>query len=230
MEFFKSIVYMYEASSTMDVAKNLSNFFEIPFAIRASVQSAGRGQYGRKWSSSLGGLFFTEVLDLKNILGFSTFLSIPIIRVLREYVPEIKVKWPNDIVLGRKKLAGILVEKSNYVFAGVGINISNDISEVESISVRLSDFSTVEPEQIFIEILEMQSILMPIFLESGFESFREEYNKNLIFLGEKIKVDVGHIIEGTVIGVGKNGELILKTIDGIKEVYSGSVVNFYQNS
>jgi len=89
---------------------------------------------------------------------------------------------------GKEKLAGILVEKSNYVFAGVGINISNDISEVESISVRLSDFSTVEPEQIFIEILEMQSILMPIFLESGFESFSEEYNKNLIFLGKKSKL------------------------------------------
>jgi len=40
--------------------------------------------------SSLGGLFFTEVLDLKNILGFSTFLSIPIVRVLRSYIPQIK--------------------------------------------------------------------------------------------------------------------------------------------
>lgn len=221
---------MYEATSTMDVAKDLSNFLELPLVLRASFQSDGRGQYGRKWYSSLGGLFFTEVLDLKNILGFSTFLSIPIVRVLRKYVPQVKVKWPNDIVLGRKKLAGILVEKSNYVFAGVGINISNDVSEVKDISARLSDFSSVEPERIFIEILKMQSILMPLFLESGFKSFTEEYNENLIFLGEKIRVDVGDIIEGIVIGVGKNGELILQTKDGIKEVYSGSIVNFYQNS
>jgi BirA family biotin operon repressor/biotin-[acetyl-CoA-carboxylase] ligase len=229
MEFFKNIIYMYEVTSTMDVARDLSNFLELPLVLRASVQSTGRGQYGRKWYSSLGGLFFTEVLDLKNILGFSTFLSIPIIRVLRKYIPQVKVKCPYDIVLGRKKLAGILVEKSSPVFAGVGINISNDISEVDGISVRLSDFCSVEPEQIFIEILEMQSVLMPLFLENGFESFSEEYNENLIFLGENISIDVGHIIEGAVIGVGKNGELILKTIDGVKEVYSGSLVNFYQN-
>jgi BirA family biotin operon repressor/biotin-[acetyl-CoA-carboxylase] ligase len=213
----------------MDLAKKLKNFFNPPFVLQSNIQRFGRGQYGRSWNSNFGGLYFTEVLSLEQILGFSTFLSIPIIRVLKRYVNSVKVKWPNDIVVGRKKLGGILIEKSDYVYAGIGINVSNKVSEeFKKISARLSDFSEVNELHLFYEILDEEENLINEFLRNGFKNFVNEYNENLIFLNDEIELESNNIYRGIVEGVGIYGELILKTRDKVERIFSGTVLNFYK--
>lgn len=229
MELKRNIITVYKTSSTMDLSKELSKTFLPPFIVRAFIQTKGRGQYERKWQSTYGGLYFTEVLDLDNILGFSTFLSIPILRVLRKYVEEVKVKWPNDIVIEKKKLGGILVEKSNLTYAGIGLNVQNDVRDVINSSISLKDFIDIDEETIFWAILEEESNLIDEFVENGFRNFKKEYEENLAILNKKIKVDLGHnIVEGVVVGVGFSGELILDENGKIIDIYSGSVVSFYE--
>ncbi|MGC8575219.1 MAG: biotin--[acetyl-CoA-carboxylase] ligase [Caldisericum sp.] len=229
MKYFNEIITVFECDSTMDLAKKLKNFFNPPFVLQSNIQRFGRGQYGRSWNSNFGGLYFTEVLSLEQILGFSTFLSIPIIRVLKRYVNSVKVKWPNDIVVGRKKLGGILIEKSDYVYAGIGINVSNKVSEeFKKISARLSDFSEVNELHLFYEILDEEENLINEFLRNGFKNFVNEYNENLIFLNDEIELESNNIYRGIVEGVGIYGELILKTRDKVKRIFSGTVLNFYE--
>ncbi|MGB9793734.1 biotin--[acetyl-CoA-carboxylase] ligase [Caldisericum exile] len=229
MKYFKEIITVFECDSTMDLAKKLKNFFNPPFVLQSNIQRFGRGQYGRSWNSNFGGLYFTEVLSLEQILGFSTFLSIPIIRVLKRYVNSVKVKWPNDIVVGRKKLGGILIEKSDYVYAGIGINVSNKVSEeFKKISARLSDFSEVNELHLFYEILDEEENLINEFLRNGFKNFVNEYNENLIFLNDEIELESNNIYRGIVEGVGIYGELILKTRDKVERIFSGTVLNFYK--
>ncbi|MGB9832867.1 MULTISPECIES: biotin--[acetyl-CoA-carboxylase] ligase [Caldisericum] len=229
MKYFNEIITVFECDSTMDLAKKLKNFFNPPFVLQSNIQRFGRGQYGRSWNSNFGGLYFTEVLSLEQILGFSTFLSIPIIRVLKRYVNSVKVKWPNDIVVGRKKLGGILIEKSDYVYAGIGINVSNKVSEeFKKISARLSDFSEVNELHLFYEILDEEENLINEFLRNGFKNFVNEYNENLIFLNDEIELESNNIYRGIVEGVGIYGELILKTRDKVERIFSGTVLNFYK--
>ncbi|MGB9769127.1 MAG: biotin--[acetyl-CoA-carboxylase] ligase [Caldisericum sp.] len=229
MKYFNEIITVFECDSTMDLAKKLKNFFNPPFVLQSNIQRFGRGQYGRSWNSNFGGLYFTEVLSLEQILGFSTFLSIPIIRVLKRYVNSVKVKWPNDIVVGRKKLGGILIEKSDYVYAGIGINVSNKVSEeFKKISARLSDFSEVNELHLFYEILDEEENLINEFLRNGFKNFVNEYNENLIFLNDEIELESNNIYRGIVEGVGIYGELILKTRDKVERIFSGTVLNFYE--
>ncbi|MFU2157877.1 biotin--[acetyl-CoA-carboxylase] ligase [Caldisericum sp. AR60] len=229
MKYFNEIITVFECDSTMDLAKKLKNFFNPPFVLQSNIQRFGRGQYGRSWNSNFGGLYFTEVLSLEQILGFSTFLSIPIIRVLKRYVNSVKVKWPNDIVVGRKKLGGILIEKSDYVYAGIGINVSNKVSEeFKKISARLSDFSEVNELHLFYEILDEEENLINEFLRNGFKNFVNEYNENLIFLNDEIELESNNIYRGIVEGVGIYGELILKTRNKVERIFSGTVLNFYK--
>ena len=230
MDYFKTIISVYECGSTMDLAKSLSDVFKPPYVIRSYTQTKGRGQYGRSWDSMLGGLFFTEALLLENILGFSTFLSIPIMRAIKKYVKDVKVKWPNDIVVGRKKLGGILVERSNLTYAGVGINVCNDISSISNIAVRICDFANIDQTTLFYEILEEETQLLGEFVRNGFQNFVEEYNRNLVFINEEIQIESDRIYKGVVLGAGKNGELLLETHNGVAEIYSGTVLNFYEET
>ncbi|MEF3244533.1 MAG: biotin--[acetyl-CoA-carboxylase] ligase [Caldisericaceae bacterium] len=228
MELKRNVVIVYETSSTMDLAKELSNTFLPPFIVRSFIQTKGRGQYERKWQSTYGGLYFTEVLNLNNILGFSTFLSIPILRVLKRYVEKVKVKWPNDIVIEKKKLGGILVEKSNLTFAGIGLNIQNDVKDVINSSISLKDFINIDKETIFWAILEEENNLINDFFKHGFRNFKREYEENLAILNRKTKVDLGYkIVEGVVVGVGVFGELLLDENGKMIDIFSGSIVNFY---
>lgn len=228
MEYFKSIIIVHECDSTMDLGRKLSEFISPPFVVRSDIQTLGRGQYGRIWRSSYGGLYFTEVLPLENVLGFSTFISIPIIRVLRKYVKEVGVKWPNDIVVNRKKLGGILVEKSKFTNTGIGINVKNELHEFDLIATKVSNFSSVEVDTLFFEILEEESILIDEFIKYGFKAFKEEYEGYLVFLKERIKVESSEIYEGLVLGVGDSGELLLYTERGIQRIFSGTVLNYYE--
>jgi len=127
---FKTIIYLKKTGSTMTVAKHLLSMLEPPFIVIAESQIFGHGQRNRKWLSQEGGLWFTEVFYTERILGLSLFISIPILRVLKKYNQEIKVKWPNDLYLNDKKIAGILTKTSrNIAFVGIGINVENDIPD-----------------------------------------------------------------------------------------------------
>jgi len=102
-----------------------------------------------------------------------------------------------------------LVEKSNFTYAGIGLNIENDVYKLNDIAVSLKDFVKVSKEEIFWEILEEEGLFLDEFLANGFKIFVKEYQENLAILNEKVKVDVGSLVEeGIVVGVGSSGELI----------------------
>jgi len=225
---FNTIIYLKETSSTMNIARYLTSFLKPPFIVIAESQSSGRGQRDRKWFSPKGGLWFTEVFQLERILGLSLFISIPILRVLKKYAPNVKVKWPNDLYLNGKKLVGILTEISkNVAFVGVGVNIENNVpEEVKKSAISLKKIKNAKRIKIFKEILKEEEKIFPVFNQKGFAPFRNEYEGCLLFMGKNVTVKSKEIIQGKVLGVSEFGELILKTVDGIKKIIQGTVLFF----
>ncbi len=225
---FKTIIYLKKTGSTMTVAKRLLSMLEPPFIVLAESQISGYGQRNRKWLSQEGGLWFTEVFYTERILGLSLFISIPILRVLKKYDSEIKVKWPNDLYLNDKKIAGILTKTSrNIAFVGIGINVENDIpDEARKYAISLKELGNIKRTKIFEEIKKEEEMLLPAFSENGFAPFRNEYEDHLIFINKNITVKSESVIQGKVLGVTNLGELIIETMSGIEKIVQGTVLNF----
>jgi BirA family biotin operon repressor/biotin-[acetyl-CoA-carboxylase] ligase len=101
-------------------------------AVRAEVQPAGRGRHGRAWVSDRGGLWFSAVLPTANPAAPWALLPLAVgwavLSTLRELgVTGARLRWPNDILVDRRKLAGILVDRfsPDAAVVGIGLNIFN---------------------------------------------------------------------------------------------------------
>ena len=227
-KFFKTIIKVHEIESAMDFAKKLFENVKPPFIVVADIQKKGRGQYKKEWESPYGGLWFTEVLEINTPLGLSTYISIPIMRILKKYVQDVKIKWPNDILVENKKIAGILIEiKGNIAFIGIGINVENEIpDELKEIAISLKEKVCLSKNSIFNEIIKEQENLNDVFLKIGFKGFKEEYEKNLILINKEVTIKNETTINGVVKGVTEDGELILKNKNNEIKISHGTVISY----
>jgi BirA family biotin operon repressor/biotin-[acetyl-CoA-carboxylase] ligase len=212
----------------MDLAKKLFETVEPPFIVIADIQKEGRGQHKRVWHSPQGGLWFTEVMDVPAPLGLSTYISIPIMRVLKRYLKSVKLKWPNDILVEGKKIAGILIEiRGSTAFIGIGINVENKVpDQIKNTATSIEEKTKLDKSKIFNEIVEGQENLNNIFLERGFKHFKEEYKKNLIFINKEVTIKTDQIIKGRAKDITENGELIVENRDGKTTISWGTVISY----
>ena len=116
------------AASTNDLARDLPAWS----AVRALVQTGGRGRFGRVFVSDSGGLWISAVLPAEGGVtkwaGFSLMVGVHLVRMLeRLKIPDARLRWPNDLMSGQKKLGGLLIEQSakDILVVGFGLNISN---------------------------------------------------------------------------------------------------------
>ena len=116
------------AGSTNDLARGLPAWS----AVRADVQTGGRGRFGRVFVSDPGGLWISAVLPSEGgpqrWAGFSLMVGIHLVRMLESLsVPGARLRWPNDLMSGPKKLGGLLIEQSSSetLVVGFGLNVRN---------------------------------------------------------------------------------------------------------
>jgi len=123
--------YFYQRiDSTNEEAKRLLRKGKSPpFYVVAEEQTQGKGQQSRKWISHRGGLYISIVLGEE--YGIPTALlsaTLSVQRLLIPYIPDIKIRFPNDLITKNKKIAGILIEKGNsFTIFGIGINVNQKI-------------------------------------------------------------------------------------------------------
>ena len=97
-------------------------------------QTAGRGRLGNSWESLLGGLYFSFTSNNHRLLPL--IVGISVATSMQNFVKEISLKWPNDILFAGKKLGGILCENlGHYSITGVGLNITNKVLFPNSITL-----------------------------------------------------------------------------------------------
>jgi BirA family biotin operon repressor/biotin-[acetyl-CoA-carboxylase] ligase len=121
-------------------AEKLQNFLPPYFAVTADEQDAGRGQQEKKWESEAGKNLLLSLLLYSNILPVKQFIicqyiSVATAEFIKETFPisNVYIKWSNDIYIGDKKVAGILIEhfirgeSINYTIAGIGMNINQTV-------------------------------------------------------------------------------------------------------
>ena len=211
----------------------------------ADAQEAGVGRRGRSWSSEKdAGIYMSVVLrpeietDKASMLTLIAALTVQkaIQKVCGEKVDALPmIKWPNDVVLNKKKICGILTEMSlkgtaiDYVIVGIGINVNNKAFP-EEIAQTASSLSRgcgedIEREMLITEVWKQFSVYYEQFITVKDLSFlKEEYERALVNKEEKVKVldPLGEYV-GIAKGITNTGELIVDTEEGTRLVSGGEV-------
>ena len=195
--------------------------------VTAKIQTEGRGRLNRSWVDlGEGNLFLSFVLkpDLEyreNFPNITQYLSVVLARVLENYGVRPQIKWPNDVLVNGKKIAGILAETSmsqttfNGIILGIGVNLN----------ARMEDFTRIDKPAtalnletgMKIDLKEFKNTLCKEFFEhydefiqKGFSCIIDEYTARACFINKELTVAlVGETLSGVANGVTERGELIL---------------------
>lgn len=241
-ELGKKILFVNKVDSTNNWAKDLAELGAPEGTITiAEIQTAGRGRFGRKWISPKGGLWFSIIFKPK----FRPLEAVKLVFVAslavadffsKLYGLNVKVKWPNDILVNGLKVCGILSEMStsgnevNYVVVGIGINANFDVEN--AFPEKLMDVATslkkelgkkVKLEELFKALLERIDGLYEQYTHEGFVPIIEKWKSYAAFLGYTVQVTSGNIMfEGLALDVDTEGALVLRLKDGtIRRVFAG---------
>lgn len=216
------LFYVYRTNSTQDHAKALVelHFDCVSFWVQSAMQMHGRGQRGRKWESEPGNLYLTGCFEKQNIapgqLSIATgVLLANILKTLLEKAGEaaeleVGLKWPNDLLVNGKKCGGVLIEMSEHIYVGIGINVHNHPENGPNMNMPAAHLPTVNRECLAGEI--MQNMDVQFFKLQNFETVQEQW-----WGFAKDWVGDWHLrepITGEVVGVDSLGQLLIRNSHG----------------
>lgn len=207
-----------------------------PFLVLAERQTAGRGRRGRKWASPFAeNIYYSLVLriegGMRQLEGLSLVVGLAVMQALRELgISGAGLKWPNDVLVGQKKIAGILLELVGdpadvcHVVLGVGINVNMQITdEVDQqwTSMRLESGKVFDRNHLIGELGAMLQAYLCRHQVDGFSAIQAEWEQNHLWQGRAVSLIAGvNHIEGEVLGIDSQGALRLK-VGGVEKVFSG---------
>lgn len=229
------IKYVNSTDSTNNECKRLEDKTDGTLVI-ADAQTAGKGRLGRVWKSPHGSGIWMSIL-LKPDVSLESVSQITLIAgmaVCRAVGIDAMIKWPNDVVIGGKKICGILTEMSaeieriNYVICGIGINVN-----IPSFPEELQDKATSmlvetgkkhDRERIAADVLNEFEKLYNSFIEKGFSFLADEYRKMCVTLNKDVRVIYrNNELTGKAVDIDDSGNLIVETENGQITVHSGEV-------
>ncbi|OPA97651.1 biotin--[acetyl-CoA-carboxylase] ligase [Pseudomonas fluorescens] len=207
-----------------------------PFLVLAEQQTAGRGRRGRKWVSPFAqNVYYSLVLriegGLRQLEGLSLVVGLAVMQALREAgVQGAALKWPNDVLVGRKKIAGILLELVGdpadicHVVLGIGINVNmQKADEVDRqwTAVGLETGCPIDRNYLAARLSLQLRDYLGRHKASGFSALQEEWEQHHLWQGKAVSLIAGASqVDGVVLGVDRQGALRL-SVDGVEKVYSG---------
>lgn len=240
----KRIFFTHEIDSTNEWAKRLAKLgAEEGTVAVAEMQSAGRGRLGREWFSPEGGLWFSVVLrpemSASEAAGLVFVAGFAVAEALKEaYCLRVETKWPNDVLVDRRKISGILCEMStkgenvSYVVVGIGINVNFNVAKALPQTLRGTTASVqellgrkVRVEDLFRVVLEKLEETYDLYVKEGLSPILDMWKKFATFLGREVEVVFDdEKLHGVALDIDTGGRLVLKLQDGsLKTFVAGDV-------
>ena len=233
IEIFKTL-----GSTNEEARSRISSTGETsPVWILARHQTNGYGRRGRAWSQATGDLAASLLLDPdcdRAALGQYSFIAaLAVASGIDALAPSSapQFKWPNDILIDNKKLAGILLEfipsaGHNALIIGIGVNLVNAPDDTEFPATRLEAYlrEPVMAETLLEGIDRTFWSLVASWKRQGFGSIRREWISRAANLGHEITVRLpGETFQGIFEDIDDNGALILNSAGGRRLVHAGDV-------
>lgn len=225
-------------STNTEAAKQARQGAAEGLCIIAGRQTAGRGRYGRTWVSGEGsGLYFSLVLRpaiAPRLLSLITLMAgVAVHETLKEYGLKPDIKWVNDVLIGEKKISGVLAETLETstgpaVILGIGINLTSRNFPAELAETATSIEAETGRSVTADEIAEKLTGFIAYFYEMLAEPAKilEHWrHRSSYFMGRNVRVTLaGEVVEGTTDGLEENGALRVRRADGsVTTVHAGDV-------
>ncbi len=214
--------------------------------ISAGNQTAGKGRIGRKWESPKNDSISTSILLRPDEIKLESIPTITVVAAMAVrdainilYDLDGQIKWPNDIVLNKKKICGILTEmemnsnKVSFVVVGIGVNVHNkdfpeDIAfKATSVDLELKDSGTrAHRKELTVEIWKSFQKYYNIFIQTqDMSGLKQEYESHLANIGERVRIEAqADSYEAIAKGINDKGELIVES-DGIEKIINSGEVS-----
>lgn len=217
-------IHLSETASTNDVCRAMPPWT----SVRADSQTRGRGRFGRPFVSGKGGLWLSASLPATGPseiwAGFSLRVGASILARLKSIgLSDARLRWPNDILCGSRKLAGLLIEQpaSGVLIVGFGMNVHNepwrDAPELRETATRLADWLSPVPglDALEDEILKALAEAHNLMIKGGMKAAIDELNAGWT---EPVPVEItlvgGGTVRGSFVGLAPNGHLQLLDQNG----------------
>jgi len=233
----KELHYLATTSSTQDIAREMADHGAPEgTAVIAGTQLSGRGRLGRSWLSPEGGLATSIILRpaMSAVPLLPAISALAVFRTIKHLGIEAGIKWPNDILIGGRKVCGILIEHTlinsmvGYSIIGIGININFDTA----LYPEIAGFATSLSMQLGHELpvgqvaLSVYTEMENLYLQSVTpDLITREWADNMHTIGRRVKVQSGSsVIEGVAETINKSGHLLLRLDDGtVQEIVAGDI-------
>ncbi|HEX7467490.1 MAG TPA: biotin--[acetyl-CoA-carboxylase] ligase [Methanobacterium sp.] len=239
------IHYFKEVNSTNDVARELAeNGAEEGAIVIAESQRSGKGRRGKKWISPSGGLWMTIILRPNvpptKAPQLTLVTGVAVAKTLNEeYDLDVGIKWPNDILIGDKKVCGILTEVKadmgtiDYVLVGIGIDLNFDVDifppklREGATSLKMELKREIQGATLVQRFLQNFEVTYNQFKEGKFPDILREWRRLSKTIGSYVEVHKkGRTVRGYAVGINKDGILILELDDGtLRKVISGECIH-----
>ncbi|HZK25585.1 MAG TPA: biotin--[acetyl-CoA-carboxylase] ligase [Oscillospiraceae bacterium] len=238
----QQIKYFQEIDSTNRVARKLAQAGAADgLLVIAEKQKAGRGRLGRTWSSPSGGIWFSLILRPPlppfKVQGLTLLTAVVAVETTALLCGlNVGIKWPNDLIVNGKKLAGILtevsaeIERLHYVVVGLGLNANVSLSqlpaEVETIATSIlaetkRPLRRAEWIQTFLQRFEAAYQEAVV---NGFAEILARWRRYSITLGRTIVIHAGgKLITGRAVDINEQGALLVETKNGVETFWAGDV-------
>jgi BirA family biotin operon repressor/biotin-[acetyl-CoA-carboxylase] ligase len=229
-----------EIDSTNEEARRLAAAGERgPVWIIADHQTAGRGRRGRKWESPTGNLAATLLLNpdkpASECAQLSFVSALAASDTVASFTPEfeIKVKWPNDVLVGGRKIAGILLESASqgrdpqYLIVGIGMNLRAHPPDTEfpATSLKALGLHAPLPRHALLELAGPFAKWYDVWRAQGFSPIRDAWLARAAGLGTRIRARLtNEETVGIFEGIDDTGALLLReTQDRLRTIAAGEV-------
>ncbi len=224
----RSSVHADEIDSTMEAARRELGRRAPPLLVTAEAQRQGRGREGRSWHSPAGdNLYVTAALPfslpLASLPAFTLACGVAVHQALGDLLGpdvELSIKWPNDLLSGGAKMAGVLCEllpsdPGGVVLCGLGVNVNAgsfppDISAIAT-SMRLAAGRAFEREDVLARICTRLEEAAVLFGREGFAAFRDECARRSSLWGRRCRIDA---VEGIMESIDARGAIVIRRDDG----------------
>ncbi|WP_455885183.1 bifunctional biotin--[acetyl-CoA-carboxylase] ligase/biotin operon repressor BirA [Pseudomonas spelaei] len=223
-------------STNAEALRLIGGACNTPFLVLAEQQSAGRGRRGRKWVSPFAqNIYYSLVLriegGLRQLEGLSLVVGLAVMQTLQNAgVQNAGLKWPNDVLVGPKKIAGILLELVGdpadicHVVLGIGINVNmQSAADVDQqwTSVHLETGASINRNCLVAQLGMQLQHYLERHRAFGFSVLQQEWESSHLWQGRAVSLIAGvNQVDGVVLGIDSQGALRLG-VSGVEKIYSG---------
>ena len=207
-------------------------------------QTGGRGRLGRKWQQGNGNLYLSLILRPEIDVKDAPQLVFVAINALHDAVKQlhteqglnnddikISKKWPNDLLINDKKVAGILLEntiidsKVDAIVVGLGVNVTTSPENVMFKAANLQDLEfKVDKEQVWQKFLANFAVNYQSWQDFGFKVVKNKFINDAWRLSEEISINNNKVnISGIFEGINQDGAIVINTSQGVRQVAFGDV-------